>query len=46
MLFAGVAGTCLGLSGIGGHNFNLALLIGAIPALLASMGCAGVYVYF
>lgn len=46
MLFAGVGGICLGFSGIGGHSTNVALLLAGIPALLVSMGCAAVYVYF
>jgi len=46
MLFAGVGGICLGFSDIGGHSTNVALLLAGIPALLISMGCAAVYVYF
>jgi hypothetical protein len=46
MLFAGVGGICLGFSDIGGHSTNIALLLAGIPALLISMGCAAVYIYF
>ncbi|HEY7358672.1 MAG TPA: hypothetical protein VH590_19455 [Ktedonobacterales bacterium] len=46
MLFAGVGGICLGLSGLGSHSISMGLILAAIPALLASIGCAATYVYF
>ncbi len=46
MLFAGVGGICLGLSGLGSHSVSIGLILAAIPALLASIGCATAYVYF
>jgi hypothetical protein len=46
MLFAGVGGICLGLSGLGSHSVSIGLVIAGIPAILASMGCAAMYVYF
>ncbi len=45
MLFATVGGVCLGFSGIGTHGASVGLILASIPALLLSIGCAGVYVY-
>ena len=46
MLFAAVGGISLGFSDIGGHNVSVGLILAAVPALLVSMGCAAVYIYF
>jgi hypothetical protein len=46
MVFAGLGGMCVALSGIGGAGESLGLLLAAIPAFLLSLGSAALYVYF
>ncbi len=46
MVFAAAGGISLGLSDIGGHQVNIGLILVGIPALLLSMGCAALYIYF
>ncbi len=47
MLFASVAGICLGFSGLGStRGANTLLIAASIPAMLLGMGCAFVFVYY
>jgi hypothetical protein len=47
MLFASIAGICLGFSGLGStRGANMLLIAASIPAMLLGMGCAFVFVYY